>query len=364
VTIASVDAAVAAVPFRWRDGERLVCYGRGSSAQAGDLVTAARLGSFVLLTGSHDRLAPADLAAAATTVIAAPSGPVPVTAAAVAPAFASRTVDAIVVVGGGRVIDAAKALAAAFDLRLAALPTTLSGAEMTAAHRPLPDGSGAAPRRPSLVVNDPALSASQPLPELAASAMNALAHAMEALYGPGAEPSSSAAAVRAAGFIARGLEATAQKECRRQGGERGAEREQGAERDHLALGALLAGYALGVAGMGLHHAVCQTIVRLTGTPHGAVNAVVLPHTFRHVLPRAHDALAPLAASLSPEGDDAAARTLAELAAVSGATRLRQLGVTPEDLPRVAAALSQRPELARPAPPTSSAELAALLEAAL
>ena len=45
----------------------------------------------------------------------------------------------LVALGGGRVIDVAKAIAAVGGGRVAALPTTLSGAEMTAIHR-LPEG--------------------------------------------------------------------------------------------------------------------------------------------------------------------------------------------------------------------------------
>ena len=45
----------------------------------------------------------------------------------------------LVALGGGRVIDVAKAIAAVRGGRVAALPTTLSGAEMTHIHR-LPDG--------------------------------------------------------------------------------------------------------------------------------------------------------------------------------------------------------------------------------
>ena len=53
--------------------------------------------------------------------------------------------------------------------------------------------------RPALVVADPGLMASQPGPSLAASAMNALAHALEALYTPMANPVAEMAALRAAG---------------------------------------------------------------------------------------------------------------------------------------------------------------------
>jgi alcohol dehydrogenase class IV len=88
--------------------------------------------------------------------------------------------------------------------------------------------------------------------------MNALAHAAEALYGPGRNPVASMAALRAAGLLARGVE---------EGG-----------RDDLALGAVLAGYALGSAGFSLHHVLCQTVVRVCGTSHSVTNAAVLPHS--------------------------------------------------------------------------------------
>ena len=71
---------------------------------------------------------------------------------------------------------------------MAAIPTTLSGAELTAFHRTPAGVEGAHMVRPSLVVADPLLMASQPATELAASAMNALAHGMEALYTPLANP--------------------------------------------------------------------------------------------------------------------------------------------------------------------------------
>jgi hypothetical protein len=66
----------------------------------------------------------------------------------------------IVALGGGRVIDTAKAVAAGRGgvPRVAAIPTTLSAAEMTRVHR-LPAGREAqsTPVRPAIVLNDPAL---------------------------------------------------------------------------------------------------------------------------------------------------------------------------------------------------------------
>ena len=67
---------------------------------------------------------------------------------------------------------------------MAAIPTTLSGAEMTAIHR-LPAGQeGVAGVRPALVLADPELMTSAPEAELRATAMNALAHGGDSLYTP------------------------------------------------------------------------------------------------------------------------------------------------------------------------------------
>src|SRR4051794_23378349 len=167
------------------------------------------------------------LAQGAEAVVYVPSGRVDEVSARLMPQVHGR---AVVGFGGGRVIDTAKAIAGALDVPCAAVPTTLSGAEMTRFHR-VPAGAET-PRlvRPSLVAADPALMASQPPAELAASALNALAHAIEALYTPLANPVASMAALRGAHLIAGGL---APEEPRR---------------DDLALGALLAGYASGQTG--------------------------------------------------------------------------------------------------------------------
>ena len=142
-------------------------------------------------------------------------------------------------------IDVAKALAAADPpRRVIAVPTTLSAAEMTSTHR-LPAGvaQGAARVRPAVVLNDPALSASQPEPGLAASAANALGHAVEAPLTPRANPVATLAAARAAELILAGFAGPEP------------------DRDALALGALLAGYAMDSTGYGLHHVLSQTLAR-------------------------------------------------------------------------------------------------------
>jgi alcohol dehydrogenase class IV len=266
-----------------------------------------------------------------------PAGVVPDTAAAVRTEVGGRP---LVALGGGRVIDSAKAIGGADGLPVAAVPTTLSGAEVTRIHR-MPAGVDEWNLvRPSLVIAAPELMASQPMPHLAASAMNALAHAVEALYAPGANPVSEMAALRAAELFARGLSDPAAP-----------------RRDDLALGSLLAAWAMGATGYAIHHVVSQTLVRIVGTPHAETNAVLLPHTVRFMAARAGSAIEKLRKAIG--GD------VADLAAQAGPTTLGELGADPAKLDAVAEQAAQRAELANtPGGAPSPDRLRALLEAAL
>ena len=128
---------------------------------------------------------------------------------------------------------------------------------MTRGHRHARGVDPATPRvRPRIVLNDPALSASQPAGDLAASAANALGHAIEGPLTPRASPVPGARRPRG-GAPARRTED---------------------DRDALALGALLSGYVIDSTGYGLHHVLAQTLARFAGVWHGQANAAMLPHT--------------------------------------------------------------------------------------
>lgn len=321
-------------PFTWRDGERTIRFGRGTVSDAGTLLGSG----FTLLTTARGRAAAPAIAEAAAVSRDVPAGKVDGVAAGVLATLAEVDLPAdrpIVALGGGRVVDVAKAVAAGLGgLDVAAVPTTLSAAEMTRAHRHATGIDPAAPRRrPTLVLNDPAISASQPARELAGSTANALAHAVEATATTGASPVPTLAAHDAARRLAGGFSATEP------------------DRDELALGALLSGYALDAAGIGLHHVLSQTLVRASGLPHGTVNAALLPHTI---------------AALDRRGlvDAADHRAFAEeLAACADARSLRALGVHPDVIETSVAAALQRSELDRTPPAPTADELRAIYRAA-
>jgi alcohol dehydrogenase class IV len=323
--------------FTWRDGERTIRFGAGA---VGDAVEVLGGEGYALLTTER--------AAAMAPAVVEGAGAVHMIGAGLVDELAGELLGAvarerIVALGGGRVIDTAKALAAASGGSQVAMavPTTLSGAEMTRIHRRARGADQRAPTvRPRAVVNDPSLSASQPVAELAASALNALSHAAEGPCTPMANPVATLAAHDGARLLARSLAAEP-------------------DRPGLALGALLAGYVIDSTGYGLHHVLSQTLVRLGGASHGGANAVLLCHTLGALAWRFPERIEALGSALGGDPSDVAAR----MCELTGATRLRDIGVDRDLLADCAAAAAERPELDLTPPRADRAELMALYEGA-
>jgi alcohol dehydrogenase class IV len=327
--------------FTWRDGERIVIFRHGALDAAPAILREQGWEEFDLLS------TPRALADAPRELQGV--GPVHEVALGAVPDLAKAIMGtvrgvAIVALGGGRVIDTAKAIAAAHGGRVCAIPTTLSGAEMTAIHR-LPEGhEGRALIRPALVIADPDAMTSQPEPQLRASAMNALAHGAEPLYTPFANPVATMAALRGASLIAASLDAERRSR----------------NRYELALGSLLCAYALDSGLLALHHVICQTLVRVCGTPHAETNAAMLPRTMEAMRDRAPEAIEALAVAIGAEPAGIGER-IAELG--GGPRRLEELGASRDCLPDVVRAALERPQLQWTPSPPDGDELAALLEAA-
>jgi alcohol dehydrogenase class IV len=317
--------------FTWRDGDRIVRFGRGAIADAGDLLGEG----YVLLTTERAAGSAPEVVARATAVHHVPSGRVDEIAGDLLDAFDDG--ELYVALGGGRVVDVAKSVAAARAADVAATPTTLSAAEMTRGHRHARGVDPSTPRvRPRIVINDPALSASQPDDELAASAANALGHAVEGPLTPRASPVPVLTAREAVRLLA--IED---------------------DLDALALGALLSGCVIDSTGYGLHHVLSQTLARFAGVWHGCANAAMLPHTTAALRARAPEELAALDAAAGVE-IEALARRFAQRA---GAQQLRGHGVTEDALETCVREALARPQLADTPPPADEAEIRVLYEAA-
>jgi alcohol dehydrogenase class IV len=329
--------------FAWDDAGRVVLFDRGGPDAAPAALAEHGFAEFELLSTPRALAGAPALAATAAKAHEVPSGPVPDTAASLLDQVGEGPLAAF---GGGRVIDTAKALAAISGAPVAAIPTTMSGAEMTAIHR-LPAGAEDRVRgmvRPRLVFADPDSMTSQPESDLRASSMNALAHGADSLYTPFANPLAEEAALRGAGAIAPALD------------------EPPAERDRatLALGSVLCGYAIDSAKFGLHHVVCQTLVRVCGSPHAETNAAVLPRALAFLAPAAPERFVPLAKALGTDLDGLERRVLELGGNPPG------LGALGADRARLDDALDQmlaRPELGNVPTPPSREQLADLVERA-
>lgn len=311
--------------FLWRDGERTIHFRAGAVADAPDILAGHGFERYELLT-TERALGSASVALAedAARFHHVPPGPVNEVAA--------RLIDDVgdnplVALGGGRVIDAAKAIGAVRGSRVAALPTTLSGAEMTRIHR-LPEGRAAPDGliRPEVVIVDPPLVTTLAEERLRASAMNALAHGADSLWTPLANPVSEMAALRGARLISKALDAP----------------REGRDPAELALGAVLCAYALDSAHFALHHVVCQTLVRELRIPHAETNAALLPRVLGAMRERAARQVSALARSLGTTKGEIETR-VEELA--GGRRRLGELGAEREGIDGAVKGILARPELA-------------------
>jgi alcohol dehydrogenase class IV len=338
--------------FTWRDAGRTVVFRRGGVADAVEVLREQGVAEFELLSTERALVGGEALAAAASRIHEVPSGQVPAAAAALMGALAPPPqaeegvqVRPLVAFGGGRVIDVAKALAAVSRAEVVAVPTTMSGAPMTAIHR-LPEGAEERARgmvRPRLVIADPEAMTSQPEAELRASSMNALAHGADTLYQPLSNPVSEVAALRGAELIGRALD----------------QAREGREIADLALGSILCGYAIDSAGFALHHVICQTLVRICGTPHAETNAAILPRALGFLAERVPQPYERLAAALG-----------ADLAGLPGRVEelgrprpLGELGGDESKLDEAIEAMLQRPELSRVPQSPSRDELEELVRGA-
>jgi alcohol dehydrogenase class IV len=325
--------------FTWHDGRRVVRFGEGVLAGAYGTLEGNDWAEFELLSTPRAlEGAPADLVEAASAVHEVAAGKVADTSAALIGDVAS---DRLVALGGGRVIDTAKAIAAVREGETAAIPTTLSGAEMTGLHR-LPEGH-TAPRlnRPAIAIADPTAMTSLPEEPLRATALNSLGHGADALFGPVANPFSTTSALHGIELLATALD----------------QPPADGDRVALALGSLFCAHAIDGAGFSLHHAVCQELVRGVGIPHAETNAAMLPHTMAAMREREPAAMGALAGALGIDLEGLPAR-LAELG--GGPRRLGDLNPDRSRLDQVLDTIHTRIKGAMREPLTRQ-ELAELVE---
>jgi maleylacetate reductase len=252
---------------------------------------------------------------------------VPVEVATAARELARRIgADCLLSIGGGSTTGTAKAIALELPLPIVAVPTTYAGSEMTPIW-----GLTEAQRKktgtsvdvlPKVVVYDPELTISLPPFITGPSAMNAMAHCVEAFYAPGANPITSLLAEEGIRALARGVPVAVTSPEDLEG------------RSKILYGAYLAGAALAVAGAGIHHKICHIMGGAYDLPHAEMHTVVLPHAVAFKEPAIPEVMERVAGALGEWGKNGAATGLYDLTeSIKAPTTLKDIGMKGENLDR-------------------------------
>jgi len=240
--------------------------------------------------------------------------------------------DCCVAVGGGSTIGLGKAVALESSLPILAIPTTYAGSEMTPIYGLTEGGVKKTGRDrrvlPKTVIYDPDLTMTLPPGISGTSAMNAIAHCVEALYAWDGNPIISLMAAEGIRALSRSAPVIVTDPGNR------------AARADALYGAWLAGTALGSTSMGVHHKLCHTLGGTFNLPHAEVHTVILPHATAFNREAAPDAMRAVAEAL---GVRDAAEGLYDLAVrLHAPVSLRELGMPEEGIERAAKLATQSP----------------------
>lgn len=232
---------------------------------------------------------------------------------------ADHDVDVLVSIGGGSTTGLAKAVALTTGIPIIAVPTTYAGSEATNVWGMTEDARKTtgvdAKVLPRTIVYDASLMLTLPVEMSVASGINALAHCIDAMWGPRVDPIDQALAAEGIRALRIGLPQVVADPTGVPG------------RENALYGAYLAAVSFASAGSGLHHKICHTLGGMFDLPHAQTHSVVLPYVTAFNCPAAPAAEERIATAF---GADSANAGLGELrAAIDAPTALRDYGM-PED----------------------------------
>ncbi|MBO9448317.1 maleylacetate reductase [Ruegeria sp. R14_0] len=231
--------------------------------------------------------------------------------------------DSIVSIGGGSTIGLGKAIALRTGLPQIAVPTTYAGSEATPILGQTEGGIKTTltdPKvLPRVILYDPELVASLPPAMTVTSALNAMAHAAEALYAKDRTEQTTELAIDGLKAFATGLPKVIE-----QPGDLTA-------RAETQKGAWACGTVLGLVGMALHHKLCHTLGGSFNLPHAETHAIVLPHAIAYNAQDVPELLAPISKVLGGTNPGQALWSFAEQ--MGAPMALKDLGLAEADLDR-------------------------------
>ncbi|MDE4133668.1 maleylacetate reductase [Phaeobacter sp. QD34_3] len=233
--------------------------------------------------------------------------------------------DCLIAVGGGSTTGLSKAIAYRTDLPQIVVPTTYAGSEATPILGQTEAGRKVTltdPKvQPEVILYDAELITSLPVAMTVTSALNAIAHAAEALYARDRNPLSTALAVEGMRAFAESLPRVIQAPDRLDA------------RGETLYGAWLCGTVLGQVGMALHHKLCHTLGGSFDLPHAETHAIILPHAIAYNAAAVPDLLTPVTEIFGGETPGAALHGFA--AGCGAPLKLADLGLASSDLDRAA-----------------------------
>ncbi|KAI3342351.1 putative maleylacetate reductase [Ustulina deusta] len=235
----------------------------------------------------------------------------------------SRGADCIVSIGGGSTIGLGKAISIRAGLDHIAIATTYAGSEMTPILGETADGRKTTRSDPKIlpgtVIYDVDLTMTLPVPLACVSAVNAIAHAAEALYARQRNPIIELMAAEGVRALASSVpEITVNPDSR-------------SARSEALYGAWLCGICLGSVGMSLHHKLCHTLGGSLNLPHAQTHTIVLPHALAYNAPSVPLAMEKLAKALPDSGGDAVKGLNILLGKLKVQRGLRELGMKESDV---------------------------------
>jgi alcohol dehydrogenase class IV len=323
--------------FRYEPKPARVLFGAGRLSEVAAAVK--ELGSrraLVLSTANHRNLADMVVECLGTLAAGIFSGAVMHTPANVTETAMERVrgsdADCVIAIGGGSTIGLGKAIALRTGLPQVAIPTTYAGSEMTDILGETKDGAKTTQRSlqvlPETVIYDVELTLTLPARTSAMSGMNAIAHAVEALYARDGNPIIALMAEEGIESLAASLPRIMTDPGNREA------------RSMAQYGAWLCGTCLGSVSMALHHKLCHVLGGSFNLPHAETHSVMLPYALAYNSGAASEAMTVIARALREDDAVLGLHRLKER--LVGSLSLRDIGMPEDGIDRAAAAACANP----------------------